>query len=354
MTFDLDAEQRAFADQVERLFELGGGDAARRRAMTDPALVPTLQSPSLWKALAAQGVLGINVPAALGGGASSARDAALRTHIVMHAIGRHLALAPFVSSAVVGASLIAGVAEASLQKLMLPAMLKGRVRLTPAVLETEDPGNLRHVATRATSQPNVWVLEGRKIGILDAPDANWMIVSARTSGGVTDEAGISLFLVSRTALGVQMEYGRGPDGSEIASATLRGVMVATNDLIGTPDQGFAPLERAMQRGIAALCSEAAGAMEKLSAFCNDAADARRLVEEACAAALLAAAAIDNADSAERHRAIGHARTTVHAAARSMATAAAQRLGGTGVETEFTAEDYVRRLNVIAATWTAID
>jgi alkylation response protein AidB-like acyl-CoA dehydrogenase len=344
MKVDFDAEQRLLADKVERLFEQGYDDETRRRALTDAAFQP----PSLWRTLAAQGILGINVPPSLGGSAASIRDAALSTHIVMRAIGRHVAPEPFLSSAVVGTSLVLETAEESLQKLMLPAMLSGRVRLTLAALEDDAPDNIRHVATRASRTEHAWLLEGRKTGIIDAPDANWMIVSARTSGETGDEHGISLFLVTRTARGVEIEYTRSTDGGEVATATLRGVQVATNDLIGGMDQGYAPLERAMQRGMAALCSEAAGVMEKLMSFGDNGAAARKHVEEAQSAALQAASAIGNPDGAERRRALNDARTKASTAALRIASVAVQRPGGAGEAAVLTAENFARRLNVVAA------
>jgi len=344
MKVDFDEAQRLLADKVERLFEQGYDVETRRRALTDAAF----QLPSLWQTLTAQGIVGINVPASLGGSATSIHGAALSTHIVMHAIGRHLAPEPFLSSAVVGTSLIVETAEESLQKLMLPVMLAGRVRLTLAALEADAPHNIRQVATRASRTEHAWVLEGRKTGIIDAPDANWMIVSARTSGETGDEQGISLFLVTRTARDVAMETTRGADGGEVATATLRGVQVATNDLIGAMDQGYAPLERALQRGMAALCSEAAGVMEKLMSLGDTGAKTHKLVEEAESAALLAAAAIGNSDSAERRRAIDDARLKAGTAARTMGHETVQQPRNADVAAGLVVENYTRRLNAIAA------
>lgn len=60
--------------KVERLFQQGYDDETRRRAIDDPAF----QLPELWKTLAAQGILGTNVPANLGGSATTVLDAAAR------------------------------------------------------------------------------------------------------------------------------------------------------------------------------------------------------------------------------------------------------------------------------------
>jgi alkylation response protein AidB-like acyl-CoA dehydrogenase len=334
------------SDQVNHLFATEHDPQSRRLAAADPLY----QAKSLWKRLAALGALGANVPDSLGGSAASAHDAAIATHRVMQAMGRHLALEPFVTSAVMSTSLLADAGDEAQKAFLLPGMIDGRIRLALAAFETEEPCGVAHVTTRAARQPLAWVLDGAKSGIVDARHAHWMVVSARTAGNMDEENGISLFLVAPTARGVEMEYRRGPDGTEIANATLRGVEVATNDLIGAMDQGFAPLQRAVQRGMAALCSEAAGAMEQLLATCDNGAEARSLVEEARSAALLAAAATCNPDSAERDRAITNARTMASRAARKMAQEAEQRPGGAGIAAGLTVTDYVRRLNVIAANW----
>ena len=335
------------SDRVNHLFETEHDPQSRRLAAADPLY----QAKSLWKQLAAQGALGANVPCSLGGSAASAHDAAIATHRVMQAMGRHLALEPFVASAVMGASLLAEAGDEAQKTILLPGMIEGRIRLALSTLEADEPAIVAQVATRASRQPLAWVLDGAKVGIIDARHAHWMVVSARTAGNTVDENGISLFLVAPSARGVEMTYRRGPEGTEIANATLRGVEVATNDLIGTLDQGFAPLQRAVQRGIAAHCSEAAGAMEKILSFCDNGAEARSLVEEARSAALLAVTAICNPDSAERDRAITSARTMAGRAARKMAQEAEQRPGGADVAAGLMVADYVRRLNVIAATLT---
>ncbi|HCQ48562.1 MAG TPA: pimeloyl-CoA dehydrogenase small subunit, partial [Achromobacter sp.] len=73
--------------------------------------------------------------------------------------------------------------------------------------------------------------------------------------------GISLFLVSAGTAGLGVRgYGL-IDGGRAAEVTLDNVKLGPEALLGDVDTGYAVLERAVGRGILALCAEAVGAMD---------------------------------------------------------------------------------------------
>ena len=67
------------------------------------------------------------------------------------------------------------------------------------------------------------MLDGEKAVVLHGGCADTLVVSARTAGGDTDAAGISLFLVPRTAAGVTVKESRTIDNLRVADVHFSGV-----------------------------------------------------------------------------------------------------------------------------------
>ena len=88
------------------------------------------------------------------------------------------------------------------------------------------------------------------------------IVSARVRGG-GDAEGVALFLVAKGAPGVSVQPYPTQDGASGADVVLTG---AEATLLLDAGAALPALEQAVDIGIAALCAEAVGAMDKLVAL----------------------------------------------------------------------------------------
>ena len=80
-----------------------------------------------------------------------------------------------------------------------PEIAAGRTQLAFAALEAPGRYELSYVASQAVHEEGGWRLCARKNVVLDAPSADYFLVSARTGGEPGDAEGITLFLVPRTA-----------------------------------------------------------------------------------------------------------------------------------------------------------
>src|SRR5712675_2363327 len=98
MDFSLSEEQQILADSIGRWLDADYDFEARRSFSARPLGF----AEENWQRLAELGLLGLNVPAEHGGSEGTAAE----TFIVMRAFGRALVLEPYLSTAVVGASLI--------------------------------------------------------------------------------------------------------------------------------------------------------------------------------------------------------------------------------------------------------
>jgi alkylation response protein AidB-like acyl-CoA dehydrogenase len=133
--------------------------------------------------------------------------------------------------------------------------------------------DLFHVESSAKAKDKGFVLQGRKLAVINGNAADVLIVSARTSGATRDKSGITLFAIEAKQSGVQRTGYRTVDGLHAANITLEGVTVGPENVIGQLDQGLPLLEAAADETIVALGAEAVGIMqvmfEQTVAFCKE-------------------------------------------------------------------------------------
>jgi len=361
MDFTYTDEQSMLAEAVGRWLD-ADYDFARRRRLA--AGEESWQSN--WSQYADLGLLGLNVPEAHGGmGATS-----IEALIVMQALGRALAVEPYLQNALVAAPLLARAGTNTQCEAWLAPLASGDKRVVVAAYEPGGGYDLEHVETRATAMGDDFALNGRKSLVIGADGADALLVSARTSGNAGDPAGISLFLVPTASFGVTLEVAPTIDGQRAAEISLRDVTVPAAALVGAVGRGFEELELAIDRGTAGLCAEAVGVMEKLlemtaehlrtrkqfgqpigafQALQHRAADMAIAIEQARSMALLAAARIDDPDRRERRRAVSAAKTMIGQSGRHVGEQAVHLHGGMGMTDDLAVGWYFKRLVAIDLT-----
>lgn len=358
MNFNYSDEQNQLRDQLLRFMQKDYSFEQRR------AILKSVEgySPVAWKQFAEMGLLALTLPEAQGGLGGNAVD----TLVVMEVFGRGLVVEPYLSTVVLGASLLAQAGNGA-QQALLEKVGSGELLLALAHEEAGARYALSHVSTRAETSGSGYVLNGAKTVVLHGAIAHQLIVSARTSGGERDEAGISLFLVDRKMPGLQVNGYPTQDGQRAAEVTFKNIKLGADALLGELNQGFAPLEQAVQRAIAAICAEAVGGMAALleitaaylktrkqfglpigsfQALQHRMADMLMAAEQARSMAYLAAAKVESADALERRRIIAAAKTLVGQAARQVGQQAVQLHGGIGVTDELNVSHYFKRLTMI--------
>lgn len=255
MNFDLSEEQQLLKDSVDR-FVSDNYDLETRQALSknDAGF-----SDTYWQTMAELGWLGVTVPEAHGGFGGNQAD----TMVLMEAFGKGLVLEPFFASAVLGTRAIVAGASTELQNKLLPELISGQCRLSLAYAEEQARFDLEDVVTRAAQDGGDFILSGHKSMVQHGGSADYLVVSARTSGGQRDEQGISLFLVDSKSEGVSIQSFPTVDGQQASEVTFKDVPVTADCLLGELDQGFGLLQDIAIDGILALAAEAVGAMEVL-------------------------------------------------------------------------------------------
>jgi len=143
------------------------------------------------------------------------------------------------------------------KKEVLGQVAAGDARVTLAMTEPSGRWDSAGVELRAERSGGGWKLNGTKLFVPDAGVADHIVVVARTRSG--DDEGITLFLVSGRPAGLKVEQLKTLDMTRRwYQLTFEGVELPDTAVMGTPDQGWAPLKRALEWGAAALCAEMVG------------------------------------------------------------------------------------------------
>jgi alkylation response protein AidB-like acyl-CoA dehydrogenase len=357
MNFEHTEDRRMLADSLGRYVREQYGFETRDRIAKSSAGY----SDQVWKQIAEIGAIGALFAEGDGGFGGSGFDIA----VVFEQLGRGLVVEPVLGALLVGRAVAA--AGSAKQRELIADLVAGTTKAAFAHSEPDSGYEPARVATRAERKGNGWVLQGAKAVVAHAEAADMLLVSARSTGSVDDEAGISLFLVPAKAKGVAMRGYPTIDGGRAAEVVLGRVEVGADALLGEAGAGYATLERAVGAGLVALAAESLGAMDvakdatleylrtrkqfgvpigSFQALQHRMADMLVEVEQARSAVINAAAALDNDDRVARERALSAAKVTAGRAGTLVAEESIQMHGGIGMTWELPLAHYAKRLVMI--------
>jgi alkylation response protein AidB-like acyl-CoA dehydrogenase len=215
----------------------------------------------LWKQFAELGLNGICIPESHGGMGLGAVEAAL----VLEEIGRNLTPSPFLGSAVVGARAIQGTKHAD---RWYPGILSGEAVLAFAV--DEGPCHApEQTALEARRQGNGFVLSGAKQFVVQGGSADMIVTAARTTGSPGERDGLTLFAVPKDAAGLAVDNLSMVDSSKAARLAFDNVALDADAVIGEVDNGWQPLQRALNAGGAGASAELVGVASGASTMTLD-------------------------------------------------------------------------------------
>ena len=210
-------------------------------------------SSTLWPQMVNMGWAAILVPEEYGGLAFG--------HVGMAQIveqsGRTLTASPLLSTAILGVTAINLAGSEEQKTELLGAIAGGELTIALAVDEKthHDP---MQIAMSAERKGEGYVINGEKRFVVDGSTADTLIVATRTAGSPGDMKGISLFLVNRNTLGINVDQTQMIDGRSAAIVTFTDVEVGLDALLGEQDRGFRALSATLDAGNAHLAAELLG------------------------------------------------------------------------------------------------
>ena len=355
MDLNLSDEQRLLRESADRFVNETYNADHRRKAANEPLGF----SPAIWTQFADLGWLALPIDedfGGLGGGA-------IEIGILMEAFGRGLVSEPYLSTVVIGASLISECGTEAQKQALLPDIADGSLVLAFAHSERQARYDLADVTTTAKKAPGDWRLEGNKTAVLDGSAAGQIIVSARVDDGNGKPGKLCLFLVPQGTRGLALRDFPRLGGGRASNLELRDVHLPADALLGNGSDALSAIEAVIDRAMAALGAEAVGIMQTLldqtleytkirkqfgrplsanQVIRHRLADMAMQCDEARSMALRAALMVD-AEPVARSRAASGAKAKIGRCARFVAEQSVQLHGAMGVTEELDIGAYFKRL-----------
>lgn len=210
---------------------------------------------------AAQGWLGVAMPAQYGGAGLGISEAVM----MMEAIARAGALsaASAVHMNVFGTNVVVKHGSEEMKAQYLPEIVAGRMKVAFGVSEPDNGLDTTSLKTWARRDGDDWVVNGRKVWITTAQHADKILLLARTSDpapGESKAAGLTLFFTDLDRSRIQVteieKTGRAAvDSNELFIDDLR---VPNRDIVGVEGNGFRQLLDGLNPERLLVASEAIG------------------------------------------------------------------------------------------------
>jgi alkylation response protein AidB-like acyl-CoA dehydrogenase len=349
MDFDFTDEQEQLRDAVRKWVDRSYGFERRRGIVRAGGF-----DRAAYGELAELGLTGLYIAEDHGGMAMGPVEAM----VAMEELGRGIVLEPLAQT-LIASGVLGGYAPDAVRSQWLPRIASGQALVVLAQQERTARWRLDVCEAQAAPAGQGWTVTGDK-GIVPAGDqADALLVPARSGGK------ISLFLVERSAQGVQARGYNTADGSRAAEVALH----AAAATLVTAD-GLPALEHAVDIGIAATCAEGVGAMDKtmqltaeylntrkqfgvtlatFQALRHRMADMKMQLELARSMSYYASLKL-NAPPEERRRALARAKYQLGVAMRFIGQNAVQLHGGIGVTDEYIGSHYFKKLTQLELTF----
>lgn len=317
-----------------------------------------------WQLFAELGWLAVPLSEEDGGLGGSAVD----LMVMMEEFGKANLVEPFLPSAVIGGSLVAELATNDQKSQILEKVVGGNLQLAYASAETGSRFNVSKVATSAEAKGDDIVINGKKIAVLNGPNADQLLVCARERGGESDADGISIFLVDPNTPGVTIRPFTNIDGQKSSEIDFIDVTITGASRIGNPGDAFAAMEKVNDKAVLGVSAEAVGVLETLlqktveysktrkqfgtvigtfQALQHRMADMFIECQLARSIVVMAAMKLDSsADQREKTKAVSAAKSRVGKAIRRVSQEAVQIHGGIGVTNELDVGHYFKRATAL--------
>lgn len=363
MDFSYSSEQQLLKDSAEKFALKGYGFERYLSTLKLPGQLDA----QIWSQLAEFGWLALPVPEAAGGLAGSGTDISL----IAEALGMGMVLEPFVSAAVLPARLIGQTGDQAAITRLLEPLAGGSLQMAVACHEPGDRQDPSYCATQAKESDTGFILSGQKQCVLNAPNAQRLLVTARTSGNPGDPNGISLFDIDPNAAGLQLADYPIIGGGVAANITLTNVEVPKSSLIGTAGAVLGPLECALDHATVAACAQALGVMSVLHKRTGEYLKVRKQfgtpiaafqvlqhrlvdmfveIEQCRSLVLMAGVRVDSSDVSQRQRAVSSTKAYLGRASKFVAQQAVQLHGGIGVTEELDVGHLFRQLTAFGTLY----
>ena len=367
MDFSFSDEQTLLQESVSRFITNDYGFESRQKHSRSDAGY-SLEN---WQTFAELGWLGVPFSENHGGFGGGA----VETMLMMEEFGKGLVVEPYLATVVACGSALNGFGSEDQKSSFIPEIIDGSKLWALAFAEPQGRFNLADLTTTATASNGSYLLSGHKSVVINGPNANFFIVSVRTSGEQRDETGVSLFIIPSDAKGLSRRDYPTVDGQRASELILDNVELEEASRLGEEGQGLNILQQAIDFATLAIGSEAVGCMEVLYKdtveYCKNREQfgqpigkfqvlQHRMVdmfmehEQSKSLMFMAAMRWDEGYGAEAQKAVSAFKVQVGKSGKFVGQSAVQLHGGMGMTDELNIGHYFKRLTIIDTMFGNVD
>ena len=367
MDFSFSDEQTLLQESVSRFITNDYGFESRQKHSRSDAGY-SLEN---WQTFAELGWLGVPFSENHGGFGGGA----VETMLMMEEFGKGLVVEPYLATVVACGSALNGFGAEDQKSSFIPEIIDGSKLWALAFAEPQGRFNLADLTTTATASNGSYLLSGHKSVVINGPNANFFIVSVRTSGEQRDETGVSLFIIPSDAKGLSRRDYPTVDGQRASELILDNVELDEASRLGEEGQGLNILQQAIDFATLAIGSEAVGCMEVLYKdtveYCKNREQfgqpigkfqvlQHRMVdmfmehEQSKSLMFMAAMRWDEGYGAEAQKAVSAFKVQVGKSGKFVGQSAVQLHGGMGMTDELNIGHYFKRLTIIDTMFGNVD
>ena len=367
MDFSFSDEQTLLQESVSRFITNDYGFESRQKHSRSDAGY-SLEN---WQTFAELGWLGVPFSENHGGFGGGA----VETMLMMEEFGKGLVVEPYLATVVACGSALNGFGSEDQKSSFIPEIIDGSKLWALAFAEPQGRFNLADLTTTATASNGSYLLSGHKSVVINGPNANFFIVSVRTSGEQRDETGVSLFIIPSDAKGLSRRDYPTVDGQRASELILDNVELDEASRLGEEGQGLNILQQAIDFATLAIGSEAVGCMEVLYKdtveYCKNREQfgqpigkfqvlQHRMVdmfmehEQSKSLMFMAAMRWDEGYGAEAQKAVSAFKVQAGKSGKFVGQSAVQLHGGMGMTDELNIGHYFKRLTIIDTMFGNVD
>ena len=209
-----------------------------------------------WKEMVNLGWSGILIPEEYGG----SNFGLAGISVILQECGKTLTPSPLFATGVLGAYAISQYGTEEQKKKYLPQIANGEITTAIAIDESSHHNPL-NINTSAVSKDNSYILNGKKVFVVDGASADLLIVVARTSGKTADSTGLTLFLVENNQPNINVVKLDMADSRNYANITFSDITVQKENILGDIEAGGEAIENILDIGRIAISAEMLGNTE---------------------------------------------------------------------------------------------
>ena len=252
------SEEEQFLKDTAKNFAAERSPISHFRALRDND-DPALWDKEIWFEMVKLGWPGILIPEEYGG----SNFGVTGIGVILQECAKTLTPSPLFATGVLGAYAISNYGNEEQKKNYLPKIVNGEITTALAVDEFSHH-NPNDSVMSAKKEGSNYVLNGKKIFVIDGASADLFIVLSRTSGNSGDSAGMTLFLINADASGIEKIKLDMADSRNYANIVFNNVLIDSSQILGNEETGGETIEDILDIGRIAISSEMLGNAE--SAF----------------------------------------------------------------------------------------